>query len=201
MPLIKLGNHKLGNKIAVFSLPAQITCPGATTWCKNNCYARKGRYLFSKVKIGLLRSLEQTKQASFVENVVKELNDLIKKHGIKAVRIHASGDFYSQEYLDKWKEIALQLPQLKFAAWTKSWMLDFKNCPENITIFYSMVPDTEKVPSNIVRRAYVDYPELDPEIRRTGYYCPYHELKKGVCQKCGVCYSENPPEIVIFKKH
>ena len=32
------GNQKVG-PLATFSLPSETTCPGASEWCSQNCYA------------------------------------------------------------------------------------------------------------------------------------------------------------------
>ena len=32
------GNQKVG-PLATFSLPSETTCPGASAWCSQNCYA------------------------------------------------------------------------------------------------------------------------------------------------------------------
>ena len=34
------GNSKVGN-IPTFSLPSRLTCPGASAWCIEHCYARR----------------------------------------------------------------------------------------------------------------------------------------------------------------
>jgi len=55
----------------------------------------------------------------------------------KAVRIHASGDFFNQEYFDMWLDIAKENPTVEFWAYTKSlkyWVNRLNEIPENLTL-------------------------------------------------------------------
>jgi hypothetical protein len=55
----------------------------------------------------------------------------------KHVRIHASGDFYSQKYFDTWLQIARDNPDVKFWAFTKSltyWVARMGAIPENLIL-------------------------------------------------------------------
>jgi hypothetical protein len=57
---------------------------------------------------------------------------------IDTVRIHDSGDFYSQEYLNKWADVARALPHLTFYAYTKSLHLKLDGLPDNLRIVQSL---------------------------------------------------------------
>lgn len=55
----------------------------------------------------------------------------------KAVRIHASGDFYSQQYFDLWLEVCRMNPNVEFWAYTKSlkyWVNRLHAIPSNLTL-------------------------------------------------------------------
>lgn len=118
-------------------------CPNAGA-CKDLCYARNGTYLFPKVRAAHVRNLERTLNDldGWVEDMVGELSHrrfrprgeprmewLIPSvdpwiaewltGGGAAVRIHDSGDFYSDEYLLAWMEIADRTPDVLFYAYTK----------------------------------------------------------------------------------
>lgn len=55
------------------------------------------------------------------------------------VRIHDSGDFFSQDYLDAWKAIAAAFPSVIFYAYTKSLHLDIEtDKPLNLRITQSL---------------------------------------------------------------
>jgi len=198
--LIGFGNKKLGKNILTFSLPPVVTCPGSTPYCRKICYAKKGFMLAPTVLKSWTQNFQQSQEPDFVDKVVGDVkNKLTKNPNIKAMRIHVAGDFYSQAYLEKWKQIAKLLPELRFVAWTKSWMLDFSNLPENFVVFYSMMKDTEHVADLSRTAVMVDNLEYAKKIN--GFLCPYEELKGSACEKCFVCYSANPPQTVVFRKH
>lgn len=55
----------------------------------------------------------------------------------KAVRIHASGDFYSQSYFDMWLEVCRNNPNVEFWAYTKSvkyWVARINDIPRNLVL-------------------------------------------------------------------
>ena len=110
------------DKIFKFSLPVKKTCIGAKE-CLKFCYATKNMYVVHKKTIDKAhaRNFDFSKQWNFVQDI----SDEIIKRKIKIVRIHDSGDFYSQKYLDKWVSIALVNPKTRFYAYTKSLNLDF----------------------------------------------------------------------------
>jgi hypothetical protein len=55
------------------------------------------------------------------------------------VRIHDSGDFHSQAYLDAWKDAARFFPNVTFYAYTKSLHLDLhNNLPYNFKLVQSL---------------------------------------------------------------
>jgi len=139
-------------KIFNFNIPAyndkrtgKVTCPFAVKKIVDNvkigcgwyCYADKNFYKFSNVQNGLSNKYQATKNKSFVDDVIKELNSKRTTKQIY-VRIHDAGDFYSPAYLDKWIDIAKALPNIRFYAYTKSH--DFFRSitlPDNFDITYS----------------------------------------------------------------
>jgi hypothetical protein len=120
-------------------------CPSAGA-CKDFCYARNGTYLFSNVRAAHLRNLEmilddiegwkaeminelQAKRfrptgETRLPHLLDELDldtwcDWWARVGGAAVRIHDSGDFFSDEYLEGWMDIAREVPDVLFYAYTK----------------------------------------------------------------------------------
>jgi hypothetical protein len=119
--LIKLnGNDKLKTgKIAYFSLPpgppiCKMACPG--------CYAMKLYRLRPTIRKNYFASYLASLRNDFVDIIARQIEPLVDK--ILAIRVHDSGDFYSQEYVNKWVEIAKKFPTVKFFAYTKR-MKDF----------------------------------------------------------------------------
>ena len=143
MKLLSIGNNKkLGKRVAVFNLPSGITCPGATIECKKICYAKKAEKNYPAVLPFRKRNLKESKKSTFVNDILNEIR--IKK--IKMIRISESGDFYNQEYLDRWKEIWTNCPDVKFLAFTKSFHLDFGELPDNVSLYCSIDSTTTKIP-------------------------------------------------------
>lgn len=133
--LLSKSNSKLKkDNIVSFGLPAGKTCPGARE-CKKYCYAQKGCFRFKSVVESREYNLEVSKKNCFVDMISEELRGMKKKP--YAVRIHDSGDFYGQKYLDKWIDIAKSMPDILFYAYTKS-NLDFSDRPSNLFIIQSM---------------------------------------------------------------
>lgn len=188
--MFSLGNKKLG-KMINFNLPPVASCPGATEWCKKHCYAQKGYLLASNIQQRWKTNLELTKRTDFVDIAVEHLNKF-KQKGHFVVRIHPAGDFYSQEYLNKWFEIARRLPDIRFVAYTRSWMLDFSDNPGNMLIYYSVDPTTRHFPKQKMPLAFVP-----PEIAPHGtFFCPYPKIG---CSECMFCYRRGGN--VAFKLH
>jgi len=55
----------------------------------------------------------------------------------KSIRIHASGDFFSQKYFDLWLEICRENPNVEFWAYTKSlnyWVKRLQEIPSNLIL-------------------------------------------------------------------
>lgn len=95
-----------------------LTCPQAGA-CASLCYARNGTYLFPKVKAAHARNLKfvlddlQGWRAAMTAEIMRR----VKPGGY--VRIHDAGDFFSDEYLQSWIEIAQDIPHVIFYAYTK----------------------------------------------------------------------------------
>lgn len=145
------GNAKLiktGGKgeyhIVGFGIPADTdfefqgrklnTCPGASA-CRAVCYAKQGSYTWNVVKNARKANLENSVKPAFVQWAISDLSRMRK---VNTVRIHDSGDFYSQQYFDAWCQIARALPNLTFYAYTKSLHLDLTQAPKNLRITQSL---------------------------------------------------------------
>lgn len=147
--LLSINNSKLkksgqdkGLLFASFGLPAVQTCPGADK-CKSGCYATQGTYSFRQVRenrqTNFIRSKDST---TFKQDLINEIYDLDMKHPTKIliIRIHDSGDFYNQEYLNTWLEVINSFSHVIFYAYTKSIHLFnpiYLDLPENFRVIYS----------------------------------------------------------------
>ncbi len=147
-----IGNAKLNKQTAIFSLPAGYTCPGASaclsrahritgkiTDGKDNqfrCYAASGEAIFKNIRISRWNNFEALSGKSQKE-LVELINFSLPRKGIKLIRVHASGDFFSQTYFDAWLEVARLNPDLIFYAYTKAlpfWLYRLNQIPINFKL-------------------------------------------------------------------
>lgn len=141
------------------------TCPQAGV-CAALCYARWGRYLFGNVKKAHTRNLdrylinrEQWKADMITELQAKRFRPTGVAHdvnwpvrsdfswwqatGARSVRIHDAGDFFDDQYLRDWLEVAAATPDVVFYAYTKSVTIyraaeALELVPANFVIIFSM---------------------------------------------------------------
>lgn len=179
------GNKKLDNSIAIFNISAVKTCPNCSK-CAPTCYAKKAETLYPYVEACRANNWELTKQADFVDNMI----ELIRESNASTVRIHESGDFYSQEYADKWSEIAEWLPNIKFYCYTKS---PYRPNASNINIVESILPDGS-----------VNYGKLDDMMEKASLFnafvcpCKPGDREKLCGSKCTKCLTQKH---VVFIQH
>lgn len=113
------------------------TCPNAAA-CAKGCYATMGAYTFSNVA----KVFEKRLKLALSPKFTLIINSEIKRRGIKRLRIHDSGDFFNEEYLNKWISIIKANPNTQFYAYTKMVSV-FKQyhqdglIPSNFTVIYS----------------------------------------------------------------
>ena len=138
---LKETSKKLGLRVFNFGITAyktksgKLTCPFADE-CIKFCYAKKGAYIWSNVAKVFEQRYELTKQSNFIDIMKAEI---IKKR-VDFLRVHDSGDFYSNKYFLDWMQIAEQLPNVKFYAYTNSISIvknNSKSIPNNFDFIFS----------------------------------------------------------------
>lgn len=125
-----------------FNLPAGHSCPFAKD-CKVSvdrvtgkmvkgqdnkfrCYASAAER-FPAVRESRWKNFEEMKAGVKIE-IPKEATH---------IRIHGSGDFFSQDYFDMWLNVCRENPNVKFWAFTKSinyWVARLGSIPDNLTL-------------------------------------------------------------------
>lgn len=147
------GNSKI-HKALIWNITSRITCPGATELCKQICYAHNAEVLYPN---RVPQSRESNFRISRMPNFRELMIEVIKGSKMKLVRIHESGDFYNQKYLDDWVAIIKANPDRKFWAYTKSWKLDFTKALKlkNLYLRYSIDATTTHFPSQKIPYAAV----------------------------------------------
>jgi hypothetical protein len=133
-----------------FSLPAISTCPGAGKCAdkgKGYCFAYLEQLRYPSAREYRERSLTIAKSGQMISILSDAIDYLQQKagEGVKlAIRIHASGDFYSAGYLLQWATIAQLHPDITFYAYTKSVAIVKQlqkqgwSSPANLILIYSL---------------------------------------------------------------
>lgn len=199
------GNKKMTDTL-IFNLPAKTTCPFATEACGGKdgfCYTQKAERQYPSVLPSRLNHFEESKQADFTTNMIEQIKNeqrlKIKRDGIdkpyEYFRIHESGDFYNQAYVNKWIEIAKALPDIKFLAYTKSYPFDFSQKPNNLIIRYSLDSTTRAVRTDLPLAIVQD--EGNETTSKNG---KKFDCEAGMkCHECRICW--NSPVNVTFQVH
>jgi len=183
---LKAGNAKLSKTIGVWNMTAGKElcgreCPG--------CYAIKAQKRFPAV----LQSRERNYEESLKPNFSIELTK-----NIKFVRVHESSDFYNQEYIEKWYEIAKSKPQVIFYAYTKRLKeFDFSKLLDlpNFVLHNSLLEDGSY---NYGK----DLVKLQEKCEQS-YVCPATTgVAKGCGHDCWWCIDKTNQGIqILFKEH
>jgi len=110
------GNSKLDKSILIFDLLA-----GSKGSCKfdcTSCYAKKAQNQYSATNIFRSVNFELAKNNIFtLYNIIRRQ---LKNSKQTVVRIHSSGDFFSQTYIDMWSNIISEFKHIQFYAYTKT---------------------------------------------------------------------------------
>ena len=136
---LKKTSKALGLRVFNFGIPAYKSASGRVTCamadeCIMFCYAKKGAYIWSNVK----PAFENRYQLSKTDDFIDAMNNEIKRKKPDYVRVHDSGDYYSKAYLQKWIQIAIHNPDVKFYSYTN--MVDMilnTSLPSNYDIIFS----------------------------------------------------------------
>jgi hypothetical protein len=177
------GNYKLPKSTGIFNLPAGSTCPNCKD-CYDTCYARQAEIQYAAVR-NFRAENERLARNELIE-LTKLIKKQIKRQNIKIVRIHESGDFFSDDYMVAWAGIAADCHDVKFYGYTKEKKALALNNMENMNIIYSYVQGKR----NYGSREYV----LDLKQKYGTYICP----AKGCLTECTHCLTEDS---VAFEIH
>ena len=160
MTLLKFG--KMGNnaKLAVtggkgytFSLPAGHSCPFASACLSKadretgkisdgphtefRCFAASMESRLSNVRARDWHNFEALRAVKASTLGMVKLIEASIPSDATIVRVHVSGDFFTQRYFDAWMMVADRLPNVKFYAYTKSlpfWIVRPEAVPRNFIL-------------------------------------------------------------------
>lgn len=193
-----IGNLKISRNVAIFSLKEIFTCLDYKD-CAKDCYAVKAslayptcnnfRWLMTYLAINHLDLLKSY--------IIEDLERIRKyRKNVRFVRIHESGDFFNQSYLNMWKDIAKLFTDFKFYFYTKSdKFLDFSEfvAMDNVNMVKSHLPNGDI--------NFDDYEIIKEKCERYNVpLCPYgvNGNFEVSCGECDICMKS---ECVGFVKH
>ena len=187
MSLFTKGNAKLPKNVLCWSILA------GKEGCKRECYgcyAVNIQNRFPNVKKSWGQNLEISKADNFVEIINEEL----KGHEGKILRIHVAGDFYSDEYLNKWLNIIESNPNIYFYGYTKNKEALVLSELSNCNIIYSILPKR-------LGTAGLNYSSNTKIFEDAGIFvCP--DVDRGSKKICMVsCFACLHLDRVAFRKH
>jgi len=180
MVLLTKGNTKIHKAVGCFSISTESChqrCPG--------CYAVKIERRWPSVSKAWKRNLDISKSDNFIDTMIIEAMDY------EIVRVHVAGDFYSDEYIDKWESIASQCPSTMFYTYTKNLKALRLNNLDNFNVINSITP----IGLNYGNEVHIR------KLESLGYIrCPLTKNHKGLyCMKdCKICLTADK---VCFLKH
>jgi len=150
-PLLINGNEKIGKGIWHFStLPTagyftvniageEIVIKGTCPCTCKGCYATKGNYQYDSVVTSL--AIKTLLVREYLDFVYRAISAQIQADKIEFLRIHASGDFDSQAYIEMFQRIVSENPGVHFWTYTKNPAAEnaFDNF-DNANIVKSVIP-------------------------------------------------------------
>ena len=201
------GNSKLGKGVWTFSTLAGTKNYHVTINEKEydilgtcicdciGCYAQTGFYNMNNVQISnAIKTYLCRNYSEFVKNAIIAQ---IKANDIKLLRIHASGDFFNDEYIEMWRDIVKECENCVFWTYTKIARAEkaFDNFP-NANIVKSCI---DNFGVNFGHCDYILrlYKALKAE-NKAVYICRCGIDKNQHCTNCKGC-SKN--EYVLFIEH
>jgi hypothetical protein len=149
------GNAKIKH-IPNFNLPAGFACPfaekcftkadkvtGKLTDGKKQefrCFAASAENLFKNVREQRWNNFDILRKLKTPEEIAAKFQEVLPKN-VKYIRIHASGDFYSQIYFDGILQLSNNNPDIIFYTYTKSipyWIARIGQIPSNLRLTASI---------------------------------------------------------------
>jgi hypothetical protein len=114
------------------------------------CYAARAQGQYPGANVQAFKNLDLLKRMKTKEKMANLIIKSMEYHGLAntdILRIHEAGDFFSQDYLDAWIEVAKRMPQTLFYAYTVSlpyYMARKNSLPKNFKVIASMDKHNEK---------------------------------------------------------
>lgn len=210
-PLLVNGNSKLGKNVWTFSTlpsnkvfhvnigtkenPQYIDILGTCVCNCQGCYAQTGFYnMPSTLKANAIKTYLVWNELDFVKRAIIAQ---IKAEKIDLCRIHASGDFFSVEYVNVWKDICNECGTCVFWTYTKNTQAEKAfDSIANCNVVKSIIPNIG------MNYGHCDYIMTVYNVLKASgksvHICKCGIDKNQHCNTCKGC-SEN--EYVLFIEH
>jgi hypothetical protein len=187
------GNGKLDSKyVLIFDMLAIDTCTNCSS-CKTACYAMKSQRQYPGVYNR--RAIWSWMARHDLEGLESILDEQLTKTKLRIVRLHSSGDFINQDYLDMWARLIRKHAHISFYTYTKT-SLDFTEISSlpNFNLVKSILPNGNL---NFGSLSYIH--KMAKKYHAT--ICPYG-IKGNTKIKCGKdCTACLRKEHVLFLMH
>ena len=190
-PLV-MGNKKIEKNTGIFSIFNRITCLNCKD-CVCSCYANKDLRYPTVYDRRLLYTNMAYTNTSYLESLLNKQIAKASKKGMEFVRIHESGDFFSQAYVDMWTRVLKNNPSVKGYFYTKvDNVFNFQDLCKYANMVHSILPDGS-----------INYGSKEYVIEKAKKYgfpiCPFNAKDdKTKCGNCTICmYSKH----VLFYQH
>ena len=191
MALLSNQNSKLG-KLSSFSLPLCSCDKTMNKQCKKYCYANYMYRIYPGYRKKMMANFRAAKSDDFIGAISYELAE-----ASYFVRLHVSGDFYSQAYLNKWMTIARRFPNHLFYCYTKAIRLDYTKRPSNLVVYLS--DDMQTLQRHYARFDGVCSISFDKKPIPGMRLCMHQLLDKVTCGHCQLCMEKG--NHIYFNKH
>ena len=177
----------------------KVMCGGTCSCNCPGCYAQGGHYVKSNVRASLAWRTFLCRE--FLEWVEQAIKAQIQADHIEYLRIHAAGDFFSNEYVMMWVRIAEAFPETTFWTYTKTAFTACKvfDSLQNCNIVKSIVSINGKSGVNYGKAGYIM--ALYQELKAAGksvWVCRCGIDKNQHCSGCHHCAT---CEYVLFLEH
>ena len=200
------GNGKIGEGVWHFS-----SCPGKREYsatingaefetvgtCGDDCpgcYGFTGNFLRYGYDSLVVRTVIAREYMDFCERAIMAQLEADK---IRTVRIHATGDFFSRDYLDMWTRIVKANPAVTFWTYTKEYAAEHA---------FDDIPNANIVKSNVLNIGYnfghagyiCDLYKFLRDMGKTVYVCRCGIDNNQHCTNCAACAK---CDYVLFLEH
>jgi hypothetical protein len=215
------GNARIAN---AFSLPAgkALSCPGETSVCKSICYAGKLETYYPSFRRTVMHNwtILQDKTGKEIQSL---LTDMISGFVEKSTcwgapldfRIHADGDFYSNDYIMAWIHTMEAFPDVRFWTYTRNYTAAVRihKMAPNCSIYFSGDSQNVHVAKSLNKlygipiaglgKTFDDAHAMFPGSVRcpeNNRAVPLIDSGGSACNKCGLCMRGNRSVLFAINK-